>query len=84
MPFVRSSVSKRRARVVAVILSLGKIMPTYSRYIGKRLVYIVIIAPFSRQLSSYTKCTYTNIPSSYDIRMVSNAEYIFHARYINF
>ena len=61
MPFIRSSVSKRYTYVVAVILLLSKIMPTYSRYVLKGLVYIAIIALFSRQPFSYTKCTKSNI-----------------------
>ena len=44
MPSVRSLASKRRARVVAVILLLSKIMPTYSCCVLKGLVYIIIIA----------------------------------------
>ena len=45
MPLVRSLVSKYRAYVVAIILLLSKIIPTYSRYVLKGLVYITIIAP---------------------------------------
>ena len=45
MPPIRSSASKRRAYVVAVILLLSEIMPTYSYYVLKGLVYIAIIAP---------------------------------------
>ena len=48
MPLIRSSASKRRAHVVAVILLLSKIMPTYSRCVLKGLVYIAIIALLSR------------------------------------
>ena len=48
MPFIRSLASKRRACVVTVILLLGEIMPTYSRYILKGLVYIIIIAFLGR------------------------------------
>ena len=51
MPPIRSSVFKRAAyyfKLVAVILLLSKIMPTYSYYIEKGLVYIVIIAPLGR------------------------------------
>ena len=77
MPPVRSSVSKRRAHVIAVILSLSKIMPTYSYYVLKRLVYIIIIAPLSRQPSSYTKCTKLNMHLSCDVKLVSNTKYTF-------
>ena len=44
---IRSSTSKRRARIVAIILLLNKIMPTYSRCVLKGLVYIIIAALFS-------------------------------------
>ena len=83
MPFVRSLVSKRAAyyfKLIAVILLLGKIMPTYSRYIKKRLVYIIIIAPLGCQPSSYIKYTKSNIRLSYNIRLVFNAKYISLAR----
>ena len=77
MPLVKSLIFKRlacRSKLVAVILSLGKIMPTYSRYIEKGLVYIAIIAPLSRQPFSYTKYTKLNIHSSCNIRLVSDAK----------
>ena len=51
MPSVRSLVSKHFAyyfKLVAVILLLSKIIPTYSRYTEKGLVYIALIAPSSR------------------------------------
>ena len=44
MPFIRSLVFKHCICVVAVILLLGKIMPTYSCCVLKGLVYIAIIA----------------------------------------
>ena len=75
MPPVRSLASKHRARVIAVILSLSKIMPTYSRCVLKRLVYIIIIAPLSCQPSFYTKYTKLNMRSSCNVRLVSNAKY---------
>ena len=83
MPLVRSLVSKHAAhrfKLVAIILSLGEIMPTYSRYIEKGLVYITIIAPLGRQPSSYTKYTKLNIRSSCNIRLVFNTKYIFLIR----
>ena len=80
MPSIRSLVFKRRAYIVAVILSLSKIMPIYSRCMSKGLVYITIIAPLSRQPSSYIKCTKSNIRSSCDVRSVSKAKCIFLAR----
>ena len=47
MPFIKSLASKRLAyyfKLVAVILSLSEIIPTYSRYAEKGLIYIAIIA----------------------------------------
>ena len=52
-------------------------MPTYSRYAEKGLVYIIIMAPFSRQPSFCAKCTKLNIRSSYNIYLVSNTKYAF-------
>ena len=77
MPLIRSSASKRRLRLVSLILSLDKIMPLYSRYIEKRLSYIIISAPFSRQPFFYTKCTRANIQLSCNIRSVSNTKCIY-------
>ena len=48
MPPVRSLASKYTTyyfKLVAVILLLGEIMPTYSYYAEKGFVYITIIAP---------------------------------------
>ena len=47
MPFIRSLVSKRRTYIVAIILSLSVIMPTYFYYIVKGLIYVAIMALFS-------------------------------------
>ena len=47
MPFIRSLASECRTYIVAIILSLSKIMPTYSCYMLKGLVYIIIIALLS-------------------------------------
>ena len=77
MPPIRSLASKHRTHVVAVILLFSKIIPTYSRYMLKGLVYIIIIAPLSRQPSSYTKCTKLNMHSSCNIKLVSNAKCIY-------
>ena len=48
MPLIRSLVSERHAYTVAVILLLGKIIPSYSYCEEKKLVYIIIIALFGR------------------------------------
>ena len=77
MPPVRSLVSKRTAycfKLVAIILLLGEIMPTYSRCVLKWLVYITIMAPLGRQPSSYTKCIKSNIRLSCDIKSVSDTK----------
>ena len=77
MPFIRSLAFKRYAHIIAVILLLSKIMPTYSCCVLKGLVYIIIIAPLSCQPFSYTKYTKLNIRLSCDVRLVSNTKYIF-------
>ena len=84
MPSIRSLVSKHAAyyfKLVAMILLLGEIMPIYSYYTEKGLVYIIIIALFSYQPSSYAKCTKLNIHLSYNIYLVSNTEYIFFVHF---
>ena len=83
MPFIRSLVSKRLThyfKLVAVILLLGEIMPTYSYYTEKGLVYIIIITLSSRQPSSCTKYTKLNMGLSCNIRSVSNTKCIFLIR----
>ena len=47
MPFIRSLASKCCACVVAAIILLSKIMPTYSRCVLKGLVYVIITALFN-------------------------------------
>jgi hypothetical protein len=79
MPLIRSTTSKHRAYVIAVILLLSKIMPTCSRYTEKGLVYIIIAASSSHQSSSYSKCTKLNMRLSYNIQLISVIEYIFLA-----
>ena len=76
MPSIRSLASKRYAYTVAVILLLSEIMPSCFCYKEKKLVYIVIMAPFSRQSSFCVKCTKLNIHLFYNIRLVSNIKYI--------
>ena len=74
MPLIRSLASKCRAYIITVILSLSKIMPIYSCYAEKKLVYIIIIALSSRQPSFYVKCTKLNIHLSCNIRLVLDAK----------
>ena len=80
MPPIRSSASIRRARVVLTILLLSKVILTYSRYFEKKLVYIIITSPSSRQPFSCAKCIRANIRSSYNVRSVSNAKYTRYLR----
>ena len=76
IPLVRFLAFKYYAYVLAVILLLSEIMPTYSCYVLKGLVYIIIIAPLGCQPSSYIKCTKLNMRSSCNIKLVSNTKYI--------
>ena len=77
MPPIRFLASARYTKLVAVILLFSEIIPIYSRCAKKKLVCIVIIALFSCQPSSYSKCTKSNIYLSCDIQSVSDAEYAF-------
>ena len=47
MSFIKSLVSECCIYTVTLILLLGVVIPTYSYYTEKKLVYIVIIALFS-------------------------------------
>ena len=67
--------SERCTYIILVIFLLGKIMPSYSYYAEKKLVYITIVAFSSRQSSSYVKCTKLNMYSSCNVQLVSNTEY---------
>ena len=77
IPPVRSLVFECRAYIIAMILLLSEIMPTYSCCVLKGLVYIIIITFLDRQPFSYAKYTKLNIRSSCDIRLVSNAKCIY-------
>ena len=79
MPFIRSLVSKYYAYIVTLILLLGVIIPTYSHYTEKKLVYITIAAPFSCQPSSCSKCIKANMRLFYNIYSVSDTECAFLA-----
>ena len=48
MPLVRSLVFKRYTYIAKTIVSLSEIMPIYSHYVIKGLIYITITALFSR------------------------------------
>ena len=77
MPFIKFLVFKHYAYAVAIILLLGEIMPSYSCYKEKKLVYIIIIAPSNCQPFFYIKCTKLNIYLFCNIRSVFNTKYIF-------
>ena len=76
MPSVRFLASKRCTCIVLVILLLGKIMPIYFYYIKKKLVYIIIVALFSHQPSSYIECIKSNIYLFCNVKSVSNIKYL--------
>ena len=76
MPPIRSLASKCYTYTVAVILLLGKIIPSYSYCKEKKLVYIIIIAPFSHQPSFYIECTKLNMRLFCNIKSVSDTKYI--------
>ena len=59
-----------------MILLLSEIMPSCSHYKEKKLVYIIIAAPLSRQSFSYVKYIKLNIHLSYNIKLVSNTKYL--------
>ena len=87
MPSIRSLVSKCTAyyfKLVAVIFLLSEIIPTYSYYIEKGLVCIVIIAFLGRQPSFYIKCTKLNMRLSCNVKSVSNTKYIFFIHFYIF
>ena len=80
MPPIRSLVSAYRAKLVAIILLFSEIMPSCSRCEEKKLVYIAITAPFSRQPSFYIKYTKSNIRSSCNVKSVSNTKCLYLIR----
>ena len=80
MPLIRSLISKHSThhfKLVAVIFLLSEIMLTCSCCAEKKLVYIIIIALFSRQPSFYFECTKANIYSFCNMRLVPVNKYIF-------
>ena len=77
MPLIRSLVSERCAYIISIILLLSKIMPFYSCFAEKKLVYIIIIALFGCQPSSYSKYTKLNMYLSCNIKSVFNTKYTF-------
>ena len=53
---------------------------TYSYYTKKKLVCIIIAAPFSHQPSSCSKCIKLNICLSYNVKLVSTTKYVCFVR----
>jgi hypothetical protein len=76
MPFIRSLASIYCILLAASISLDGEIISPYSYYVKKGLVYIIIIALFGCQPSSYFKCIKANIRSLYNMRSVSINKYI--------
>ena len=77
MPFIRSLASMHCVLLAASISLNGEIISPYSCCVKKGLVYIAIIAFFSRQPSFYFKCIKANIYSLCDVRLVFTNKYIF-------
>ena len=67
MLFIRSLASKHYAYIVILILLLSEIMPIYSYYIKKKLVYIIIITLLNCQPFFNLKCTKLNIYIFYNV-----------------
>ena len=77
MPPIRSLASIYCV-LLAISISLNsKIMSPYSYYTKKGLVYITIIALFSYQPSSYSKCTKANTYFLCDVCSVFTNKYMF-------
>ena len=47
MPPIRSSASKYYNKLITLIISISKVIPSYSYYIKKGLTYIIIAASSS-------------------------------------
>ena len=64
-----------RTILITLILLVGEVMPSCSRYIKKGLVYIIIAAPSSHQPFFYAKYIKANMCLSYNVCYISNAKY---------
>ena len=82
MSSIRFLVSTYCVKLITVIFLLSKIIPSCSCCKEKKLVYIIIIAPFSYQPSFYIKCTKLNIYSFYNVKLVSNTDWTLQDKYI--
>jgi hypothetical protein len=70
MPFIKSIVFKCCALLTTYISLNGEIISLCSYCIKKGLVYITLIAPFSRQPSFYSGCIKANTYLLYDVYSV--------------
>ena len=77
MPPIRSLASIYCVLLATSISLNSEIMSPYSYYTKKGLVYIAIIASFSRQPSFYFKCIKANTYSLYNVRLVFTNKYTF-------
>ena len=84
MPPVRSTAFRRHNKLMLLILSISKVMPSCSYYIKKGLLCIAIMSPFSCQPSLYNKYTTANMRLSYNIYLVSNAKYKYFTTHLNY
>ena len=72
------------ATLIALILSISEVMPSYFCCIKKGLVYITIVALFSCYPLSYTKYTKLNMRLFYNVCSISNAKYIYYSIFLNY
>ena len=84
MPPIRSTASRRYNKLILLILSISKVMPSCSCYIKKGLLYIIIASPSSRQLLSCAEYTTVNMHLFYNVCLVSNTEYKYLITYLNY
>ena len=77
MPFIRSLASVYYILLTISISLNSEIINPYFYYAKKGLVYITITALFSRQPSSYFKCTKVNTCFLYNMCLVFTNKYIF-------
>src|SRR6266700_4453360 len=78
-----SVASMHYTTLIALILSINKVMPSCSYYIKKGLVYITIAALFSHQHLSYAEYIKVNMHLSYNVHSISNTKYIYCPTLLN-
>ena len=69
--------------LIALILSISKVIPSYSYCIKKGLVCVTIIALSGRQPLSYAECIKANICLSCNVCSISDAKYIYYFILLN-